>query len=242
MGEGRRGLATLLEGCDGRQASLAEVRNQPLAAVDLVVAPGPRREIRLAGTKPVREELGEGQPADVEGPLAHSGDGLLAVSGGGALARKAPPGRGPSARVAIGVAPAQAGRRLVRVDVRCRAARPRTAGDALLEGERLGLGCEAPRALLAVLAPAHNPGAPVAVHAHRRGPRLWCSHRCSHVVSNVFPRSQRRGRHQHHEREKPRVSRAFSVRPGRLELPPRMNRTRPSTLRVYQFRHRRVER
>jgi Domain of unknown function (DUF5911) len=32
------------------------------------------------------------------------------------------------------------------------------------------------------------------------------------------------------------------VRPGRLELPPRVSRTRPSTLRVYQFRHRRVER
>ena len=63
--------------------------------------------------------------------------------------------------------------------------------------------CEAPRPLLAVLAPAHNPGAPVAVHAHRPTPRLRCSHRCSHVVSNVFPRSQRRGRHQHHEREKP---------------------------------------
>ena len=34
----------------------------------------------------------------------------------------------------------------------------------------------------------------------------------------------------------------LSVRPGRLELPPRLRRTRPSTLRVYQFRHRRVER
>src|ERR1700741_1586029 len=31
------------------------------------------------------------------------------------------------------------------------------------------------------------------------------------------------------------------MRPGRLELPPRLHRTRPSTLRVYQFRHRRVE-
>jgi hypothetical protein len=30
------------------------------------------------------------------------------------------------------------------------------------------------------------------------------------------------------------------VRPGRLELPPRIRGTRPSTLRVYQFRHRRV--
>src|SRR3954447_6213841 len=30
------------------------------------------------------------------------------------------------------------------------------------------------------------------------------------------------------------------VRPGRLELPPGIPRTRPSTLRVYQFRHRRV--
>jgi hypothetical protein len=35
---------------------------------------------------------------------------------------------------------------------------------------------------------------------------------------------------------------AEKVRPGRLELPPRLRRTRPSTLRVYQFRHRRVER
>jgi hypothetical protein len=31
------------------------------------------------------------------------------------------------------------------------------------------------------------------------------------------------------------------VRPGRLELPPGIRRTRPSTLRVYQFRHRRVD-
>jgi NYN domain len=38
------------------------------------------------------------------------------------------------------------------------------------------------------------------------------------------------------------VCRAFLVRPGRLELPPRVSRTRPSTLRVYQFRHRRVDR
>src|SRR2546423_12645934 len=30
------------------------------------------------------------------------------------------------------------------------------------------------------------------------------------------------------------------VRPGRLELPRTMRSTRPSTLRVYQFRHRRV--
>ena len=30
------------------------------------------------------------------------------------------------------------------------------------------------------------------------------------------------------------------MRPGRLELPPRIRGTRPSTLRVYQFRHRRV--
>jgi hypothetical protein len=34
----------------------------------------------------------------------------------------------------------------------------------------------------------------------------------------------------------------ISMRPGRLELPPRLHRTRPSTLRVYQFRHRRVDR
>src|SRR3954451_17950292 len=31
------------------------------------------------------------------------------------------------------------------------------------------------------------------------------------------------------------------VRPGRLELPPGIRRTRPSALRVYQFRHRRVD-
>src|SRR5205807_4583170 len=30
------------------------------------------------------------------------------------------------------------------------------------------------------------------------------------------------------------------MRPGRLELPPRIRGTRPSTLRVYQFRHRRL--
>src|SRR5919204_2666002 len=37
------------------------------------------------------------------------------------------------------------------------------------------------------------------------------------------------------------MSRGFRlVRPGRLELPPGIPRTRPSTLRVYQFRHRRV--
>jgi hypothetical protein len=102
----------------------------------------------------------------------------------------------------------------VTYDVGCRAARRRTAGDAFLEGERLDLGREAPRPLPAVLAPAHNPGAPVAVHAHRLAPRLRCSHRCSHVVSNVFPRSQRRGRHQHPEREKPRVCRAFQCAQG----------------------------
>jgi hypothetical protein len=35
-------------------------------------------------------------------------------------------------------------------------------------------------------------------------------------------------------------SSGFPMRPGRLELPPRLHGTRPSTLRVYQFRHRRV--
>src|SRR5215211_2619211 len=30
------------------------------------------------------------------------------------------------------------------------------------------------------------------------------------------------------------------MRPGRLELPPHISGTRPSTLRVYQFRHRRL--
>ena len=35
-------------------------------------------------------------------------------------------------------------------------------------------------------------------------------------------------------------SKALLVRPGRLELPRTIRSTRPSTLRVYQFRHRRV--
>ena len=40
--------------------------------------------------------------------------------------------------------------------------------------------------------------------------------------------------------KKPRTCGAFSMRPRRLELPRTNRSTRPSTLRVYQFRHRRV--
>src|SRR3954447_21591799 len=42
------------------------------------------------------------------------------------------------------------------------------------------------------------------------------------------------------KRETPLCKRGFEVRPGRLELPRGKPPTRPSTLRVYQFRHRRV--
>src|SRR5918998_5236794 len=41
-------------------------------------------------------------------------------------------------------------------------------------------------------------------------------------------------------RPDPLGSQAFAMRPGRLELPRAIRPTRPSTLRVYQFRHRRV--
>src|SRR4051794_19728205 len=42
------------------------------------------------------------------------------------------------------------------------------------------------------------------------------------------------------ETRNPLCKRASRVRPGRLELPRGKPPTRPSTLRVYQFRHRRV--
>ena len=68
----------------------------------------------------------------------------------------------------------------------------------------------------------------------RRGVRLSvCYHACYHATNSERYRSPA-------PNEEARRVRGFPVRPGRLELPRTIRSTRPSTLRVYQFRHRRV--
>ena len=94
---------------------------------------------------------------------------------------------------------------------------------------RLGLGVESPRTVGPLLAPAHLPAAPVAVHAHWSQRVRKCSYGRSYVASNMFVCSH--GPDGAASRKaKPRDLRGFLVRPGRLELPPRLHRTRPSTL------------
>jgi hypothetical protein len=58
----------------------------------------------------------------------------------------------------------------------------------------------------------------------------------------VYPvRTPSDGRREPYEgMKKPRFAGLFPMRPRRLELPRTIRSTRPSTLRVYQFRHRRV--
>jgi hypothetical protein len=59
-----------------------------------------------------------------------------------------------------------------------------------------------------------------------------------HVTAVLTPSDGSRGRAQN--MKKPRLAGLFPMRPRRLELPRTIRSTRPSTLRVYQFRHRRV--
>ena len=58
-----------------------------------------------------------------------------------------------------------------------------------------------------------RPGLLPLVHRSSESP-LGGSHACSHVVSNVFPRSQRRRRNERQERRKPRLSRTFQCAQG----------------------------
>jgi hypothetical protein len=90
--------------------------------VDLVVRPRTRGDVRPAPAKPVGEELAEGEPADVETMVANLGHGPLAAARGRALTYEAALARGPTARVVVAVAPANTRARLLRVDVRGRAA------------------------------------------------------------------------------------------------------------------------
>jgi hypothetical protein len=61
----------------------------------------------------------------------------------------------------------------------------------------------------------------------------FCYHRCYHATNSAARRRRSQTRKTPHCGASP-------VRPGRLELPRAIRPTRPSTLRVYQFRHRRV--
>jgi hypothetical protein len=61
---------------------------------------------------------------------------------------------------------------------------------------------------------------------------------CQHRVPTFPPARTARV---HRQQKTPRL-RGFRMRPGRFELPRSKRTTRPSTLRVYQFRHRRLGR
>jgi hypothetical protein len=84
------------------------------------------------------------------------------------------------------------------------------------------------RRLATTLSPAHiaqssrvvgccsavSPDGPLGCMPHRLAPGSECSHPCSHVVSNVFPRSHRRGRHGSLDSRKPRICGAFPCAQG----------------------------
>ena len=63
------------------------------------------------------------------------------------------------------------------------------------------------------IAPADHPSGRVRVDAHRTIRWPECSHRCSHVVSDVFPRPHQRGRHRSQTAENP-ARRGFSCAQG----------------------------
>src|SRR5438105_1326229 len=90
------------------------------------------------------------------------------------------------------------------------------------------------------ITPAHLPRAAVMTHAHAY-PATLPSGRTEWTYCHLAAvRPCPDGNHVAPKTQKAPSHRALSVRPRGLEPPREFSPTRPSTLRVYQFRHRRV--
>ena len=241
---------------DRREPQLAEPRQQPLAALRRVVlqrAGGDVRALGLEHAAPRTRRTSRATRAPRRGGPPRSAARRAATAAPRLVEAAARRQR------AVGLAehepPARAGRGLVRVDAAAgrrralRAARrPRARVSAGGErSERLGsaprLVGEPPRALRPSSRQRTTPALAGSVEVHAHGvPPGWGTageQGCSPVVRGVAARCSPPDRSRSPRTRKAPPSGAFRSAPKRTRTSTRLSRTRPSTWRVYQFRHRR---